>query len=273
VKLLAAAAAAGIAWAGWIEPRRLVTVRRTLHLPHWPLEGVRLGVLSDLHAGALYAGPPAIARAVERLNAEQPDVMLLLGDFVDAHPIWGGRISPEVVAGELAELRSPLGSFAVLGNHDWKAVGNRMWTALTGAGITVLENCAVELTAPGGRFVVSGLADLRHRRPDLPSAFAGVPRDAATILLSHDPDVFPYLPDRVALTLAGHTHGGQIAIPRLRRLAIPSRYGERYARGHIVEHGRHLYVTSGVGTSGLPLRAFAPPEVVILELRPTRPRA
>jgi predicted MPP superfamily phosphohydrolase len=86
------------------------------------------------------------------------------------------------------------------------------------------------------------------------------------ILLSHDPDVFPLVPERVAITLSGHTHGGQVAIPLLRRLVIPSRYGERYARGHIVEDGRHLYVTSGLGTSGLPVRLLAPPEIVVLEL-------
>jgi predicted MPP superfamily phosphohydrolase len=128
----------------------------------------------------------------------------------------------------------------------------------------VLENTA---TAKRG-FHVAGLADLRRRRPDLPATLAQVPPDSPVILLAHDPDVFPYVPDRVALTLAGHTHGGQVAIPFLRRPAIPSRHGERYARGHVVEQGRHLYVTSGLGTSGLPFRALAPPETVILELRP-----
>jgi hypothetical protein len=99
------------------------------------------------------------------------------------------------------------------------------------------------------------------------SALASVPPGEPVVLLSHDPDVFPHVPDRVALTLAGHTHGGQVAIPLLRRPAIPSAYGERYARGHVVEDGRHLYVSSGLGTSGLPLRLLAPPEIVVLELR------
>jgi uncharacterized protein len=262
------AAGAALAWAGWIEPRRLVTVRRTLELPRWPaaLDGVRLGLLSDIHAGAPHVGPKAIARAVERLNAEAPDAMLLLGDFIDAHVLWGGRIAPELIARELAELRAPLGRFAVLGNHDWKQVGDGMWRALTEAGIEVLEN----RSAPAGDFHVAGLADLRLRRPDLPSALAGVPKETSVILLAHDPDVFPFVPDRVALTVSGHLHGGQVALPVIRRPAIPSRYGERYARGHVVEEGRHLYVSSGLGTSGLPLRLLARPEVVILELR--RPR-
>jgi uncharacterized protein len=261
----AVAAAAALAWVGWIEPRRLVTVRRTIELPHWPaaLDGVRLGVLTDIHAGAPHAGPKAIARAVERLNDEAPDAMLLLGDYIDAHPLWGGRVPPEDIARELGALRAPRGVFAVLGNHDWKQAGDRMWRALEDAGIEVLENRA----APAGDFWVAGLADLRCRRPDLPRTLAGVPPDAPVVLLAHDPDVFPYVPDRVALTLSGHLHGGQVAIPVLRRPALPSRYGERYARGHIVEDDRHLYVSSGLGTSGLPLRFLAPPEVVVLELR------
>jgi uncharacterized protein len=265
VKQLAALAGATLAWAALVEPRRLVTVRRTLHLPRWPaaVDGLRVGVLSDLHAGAPHAGRKAIARAVERLNAERPDAMLLLGDFTDAHPLWGGRLPPAAIAAELADLRSPLGTFAVLGNHDWARARHSMWLALSGAGIQVLENRAVK----AGDVHIAGLADLRRRRPDLPRTLEHVPPGAPVILLAHDPDVFPFVPHRVALTLSGHLHGGQVAIPILRLPAIPSRYGERYARGHVVEEGRHLYVTSGLGTSGLPLRLLRPPEIVILELR------
>ena len=259
------AALAAAAYAGWVEPRRLVTVRRTLELTRWPaaLDGLRLGVLSDIHAGAPHVGTNAIARAVEALNAERPEIMLLLGDFIDAHVLWGGRVPPRDVARELSALSAPLGTFAVLGNHDWKQAGHEMWRALEDAGIVVLENRAVA----AGDLYVAGLADLRLRRPDLPGALAGVPADAPVVLLAHDPDVFPFVPERVALTLSGHLHGGQVAIPVLRRPAIPSHYGERYVRGHVVEDGRHLYVSSGLGTSGLPLRLLAPPEVVILELR------
>jgi uncharacterized protein len=260
---LVAAGAAVAAYAGLVEPRRLVTVRKTLALPNWPraLNGFRVGFLSDIHAGALYAGPSAIARAVDRINAERPDVALLGGDYIDAHPLWGGdRIAPETIARGLARLEPP--AIAVLGNHDWRQAGIRMRRALEWEGIEVLENRAVE--AHGVH--IAGLADLRNRRVDLPGTLAAVPAGAPVILLSHDPDVFPFVPTRVALTLSGHTHGGQVAIPLLRRLVIPSRYGERYARGHIVEEGRHLYVTSGLGTSGLPVRLFAPPEIVVLEL-------
>ena len=268
MKAIAALGGATLAWAGLVEPRRLVTVRRTLHLPRWPaaVDGLRVGVLSDLHAGAPHAGRKAIARAVDRVNAEAPDAMLLLGDFTDAHPVWGGRVTPAEIAAELSGLRSPLGTFAVLGNHDWKRAGFAIWEALRDAGIEVLENRAVK----AGDVYIAGLADLRSRRPDLPGALDGIPPDAPVILLAHDPDVFPFVPHRVPLTLSGHLHGGQVAIPLLRLPAIPSRYGERFVRGHVVEDGRHLYVTSGLGTSGLPVRLFRPPEIVILELRSDR---
>ena len=258
------------AYACLVEPRRLVVRRWTLALPRWPaaLAGLRVGVMTDLHAGVLHAGEGAIARWVARMNAEAPDVVLLAGDFTDAHPLYGRRLSPERIAERLAELEAPLGPVAVLGNHDWRAYGMRMWTALSAAGIPVLENDALALDAPGGRLHVAGLADLRLRRPNLALALADVPDQEPVIMLSHNPDVFPFVPSRVALTVSGHTHGGQVAIPYVRHPVMPSRHGERYARGHIVEHGRHLVVSTGLGTSGIPVRLFAPPELLVLELHP-----
>jgi predicted MPP superfamily phosphohydrolase len=259
-------AGAGLAvYAGWVEPRRLVVRELELVLPHWParLAGLKAGVMSDLHAGVPHAGIGAIARAVDELNAREPDVHLLLGDYLDASQKWRRPLAPERIAKELARLEAPNGVVAVIGNHDWRNSGDRMWRALEQVGITVLEDEAVALDG----FWVAGLADLRHRRPDIGKALREVPPGAPVLMLSHDPDLFPGVPNRVSLTLAGHTHGGQVAIPGLRRPTLPSYYGERYARGHIVEHGRHLLVTSGVGTSGLPIRFLAPPEVYVLTLR------
>jgi uncharacterized protein len=269
VKALAAAALAGLAaWAAWIEPRRLVVRDLDLILPRWPerLSGLRAGVMSDLHAGVPHAGLDKVARAVDALNEREPDVQLLLGDYLDASQFLRRNLKPEAVADQLARLRSPLGTYAVIGNHDWRNSGDRMWRALSARGVTVLEDRAVELHAPGGPFWVAGLADMRHRMPDVVHALRDVPPDAPVIVLSHDPDLFPRMPSRVALMLAGHTHGGQVAIPVLRRPLLPSYYGERYARGYIVEDDRHLLVTSGVGTSGLPVRFLAPPEVLHVTL-------
>src|SRR4029453_7108863 len=111
----------------------------------------------------------------------------------DASQFLKRDLKPDVVAGELARLRAPLGTGAVLGNHDWRSSGDRMWRALAARGITVLEDRAVELRAPGGPFWVAGLADMRHRMPNVISALREVPHDAPGIVLSHDPDLSPRL--------------------------------------------------------------------------------
>ena len=129
---------------------------------------------------------------------------------------------------------------------------------------------ALDDVAAGVALAVAGWdpAALDERDVDLEAALTRVPEHAAVLMFSHDPDLFPRVPARVALTLSGHTHGGQVAVPLLRRRWIPSRYGERYAGGHVVEGGRQLFITRGVGSSGVPVRLGAPPEVVVLKLRP-----
>ena len=107
---------------------------------------------------------------------------------------------------------------------------------------------------------------MRHRFPDIRAALRGPPPDAAVLLAVHDPDYFPQVPARVALTVSGHLHGGQVNVPLLRRLALPTAHGERFIAGHVVERGRHLYVSAGLGTAGLPLRLRRPPEVPVLRL-------
>jgi predicted MPP superfamily phosphohydrolase len=259
--------AAAVAWrALWQEPRSDRIREPTLALERWPphLAGLRVAMLADLHAGAPHVDAARLERLVSELNRRTPDLVLLLGDFVDPTVHGGTPLAPEAVAEALGGLRAPLGTFAVLGNHDWANGGERVAAALAAAGIAVLENDAVA----AGPLALVGLADVREREPDVAGALAGVPPGAPVIALSHDPDLFPQVPDRVALTLSGHTHGGQVALPRVRRRRIPSRFGERYARGHVVEGGRHLYITSGFGTSGWPVRLFAPAEAVILRLMP-----
>jgi CheY-like chemotaxis protein len=128
---------------------------------------------------------------------------------------------------------------------------------------------AEDAIAAGAELWVAGVEDSRHRRPDVARALRDVPDGAPVILMAHDPDLFPQVPARVALTVSGHLHGGQVGVPLVRRPFLPSRFGERYARGHKVEGGRHLFVTSGLGTTGWPVRLLAPPEIVILRLRPS----
>ena len=180
---------------------------------------------------------------------------------------FGGRVDPEPIAARLGAVSTRCGAVAVLGNHDWIDDGPRVARALRRAGIRVLENEATRLVRVPEELWVAGVADATTRLPDIGRALAAVPEDAAVLLLSHDPDVFPRVPARVALTLSGHTHGGQVDVPVARRAWTPSRCGERYAGGHVVEDGRHLVVSRGVGNSRLPIRLGVPPEIVLLRLR------
>ena len=256
-------------WAVVIEPGQ-VTIRSSEIAPaRWPasLSGTRIALLGDIHTGAPHISPDKLRAIVAETNAANPDVVVLLGDYVIHGVVGGDFVAPEITAEILAGLRAPGGVTAVLGNHDWWYDGPRVRRALEARGIVVLENAARSVRLPAGTVWLAGLADLWTRQPDIAGSLATVPSGAPVILLTHSPDVFPDVPLRVTLTLAAHTHGGQVRIPPFRAPVVPSRFGSRYAAGHVVESGRHLFVTTGVGTSILPVRFAVPPEVALLTLR------
>ena len=265
-RLAAAAlgAAAGVVAyrAAWREPRSLVCPEIPLALPAWPAahDGLRVALVADLHAGAAHSTPDRVAATVDAVLALEADVHLLLGDYLDSTHLGDGRARVRDVAEQLGRLPA---AYAVLGNHDWRAAGPAMGWALRQSGVRVLENEAAELR---DGLWVAGIACMRHRFPDIRAALRGPPPDAAVLLAVHDPDYFPQVPARVALTVSGHLHGGQVNVPLLRRLALPTAHGERFIAGHVVERGRHLYVSAGLGTAGLPLRLRRPPEVPVLRL-------
>jgi uncharacterized protein len=239
-----------------------------LELPAWPpaLAGLRVAVIADLHAGSPQIDEERIEQIVDLVNAQSVDLVALLGDYIDPTVALGDWIEPERIAARLGRLESRLGTYAVLGNHDWSHAGARMGQAMRDAGIELLENRAVGVNAGAGLWI-AGLGDLLKRTADLEGTLAQVPDDAPVLLFSHNPDVFPQVPPRAALTLSGHTHGAQVDIPVLRDKLTPSRFGARYTGGHIVEDGRHLYVSDGIGTSRLPVRFRAKPELPVLELQ------
>ena len=262
--------AALAAWSLWLEPDRLVVRRVTLSLADWPAghRPLRLAVLSDIHAGAPFITAEKIDAVVAAINRQRPDAIVLLGDVVIHGVIGGDFITPEDLAPRLARLTAPLGVYGVLGNHDWWLDGRRVKRAMQSAGIAMIDNAARRIERPGGAFWLVGVGDAWEGAPDIGGTLAKVVDQAPVIVATHNPDLFPEVPRRVALTLAGHTHGGQVNLPLLGRLVVPSRFGARYAAGPIVEGGRHLYVTTGLGTSILPVRFRVPPEIVLLTIRP-----
>lgn len=255
-------------WAFWIGPGRLVVREVELVLPLWAAEhaGLRVAVLTDLHVGSPRQGEEMLRRIVRETNAVDPDVIVLLGDLVTQGMAGGRFVEPERIAGTLADLEAPLGTFAVLGNHDAWFDAERVARALRENGIPVLEDSAASIEWEGRSFWISGVSDLWTGAHNVGAALADVPDDAPVLLITHNPDVFPEIPARVSLTLAGHTHGGQVKLPVIGAPIVPSRFGQRYAAGHVVEGGRHLYVGTGTGTSIVPVRLGVPPEVVVLTL-------
>jgi predicted MPP superfamily phosphohydrolase len=131
----------------------------------------------------------------------------------------------------------------------------------------VLDNESTELNTRGGPFYLVGLADLWEGNQEIAETIARIPEGAPVIALTHNPDIFPQLPQRVMLLLAAHTHGGQVRFPLIGSVVQSSRYGERYVAGHVFENGHHLFVTTGIGTSIVPVRFGVPPEIVLLTLK------
>jgi predicted MPP superfamily phosphohydrolase len=259
-----------------IEPEGLVVTRYALTPSGWPADRqLSIAVIADLHAGGPDMLLPHVRHVVDTANQLRPDLVVLLGDFIARYKFASIRVEDLLWAAELARLRAPLGTWAILGNHDWWYDLHGVRSALADVRIPLLENDAVLLGAPGQKFWLAGIGDqlahsLGHGRfrgiDDLPGTLARVRTNDPVVLLVHEPDIFPRVPARVALTLAGHTHGGQIRLPLIWPAFVPSKYGARYAYGHVVENNRHMIVSGGLGTSTIPARLGVPPEVVHIEL-------
>jgi predicted MPP superfamily phosphohydrolase len=255
-------------WSFLIEPNRLVIHQQPIHLGNWPKEfdGLRIAVISDIHVGGPFIDEQKLKLIVERTNQLQPDLIVLLGDYMSGNSWHGHRVEPEVFAPLLKNLHAPLGVYSILGNHDWWYDGEKVRAALEQNGIKVLENETAEVKWRGSSFWLAGLAD-RWTRPQLINeTIARIPPGQTIIALTHNPDIFPGLPQRVPLLLAGHTHGGQVNLPLIGRPIEPSEFGQRYAAGVVFENGHHLFVTTGIGTSIMPVRFRVTPEIVLLTI-------
>lgn len=230
-------------------------------------EPLRLVLLSDIHVGGPDMPPSRVRHIVDLVNATSPDLVLIAGDFVSDKRSSTRIYSVSDAIAPLSGLRSRLGTVAVLGNHDhWRdAIAIR--TKLRQAGIRVLDNDAVRI----GPLTIGGVDDPYTGNDQLGRTLPRMRSEGRPfVLLSHSPDIFPQVPSDVALTVAGHTHCGQIRLPLIGAVSTMSDYGERYACGRIDENGRTLIVSAGLGTSILPLRLGAAPDFWVIELRPRR---
>jgi predicted MPP superfamily phosphohydrolase len=256
-------------WSFWWEPASLVVRDEALSLA-WPgTTGPRIAVLADLHVGSPFNDLARLKELVRRTNATSPDVICILGDLVTQGVRGGTFVPPEDIGAILADLRAPAGVFAVLGNHDGWFNHDRVARALVKHHVRVVEDTAVRIETGGSGWWLAGVSDLWTGRHDIAGALDAAKDDGSpVILMTHNPDLFPDVPARVALTLAGHTHGGQVWLPLIGRPIVPSQFGQRFAAGHIVEGGRHLYVATGVGTSIFPVRLGVPPAIPVIRIVP-----
>lgn len=252
-----------LVWAIWVEPRSLRISSYSLPLldkSNRHLDGMTIAVVADLHVGSPHITLDKVAQIVAMTNAAAPDLILLPGDFV-AHVVGGRTIPAMEIANALKPLNAPMGVYAVLGNHDWWEDHDTITQALESAGIIVLEN---KLTTLPNDLKLVGLSDVHAGVFDS----SVIPHQGPVLCMTHTPDAFPDLPDACFLTVAGHTHGGQIRLPFIPPFWTPSDYRARYAAGWITEGARHLFVSTGIGTSIFPLRLGVPPEISLLTLKP-----
>ena len=223
--------------------------------------------MSDLHAGSHADDVARLTAIVKEAAAFKPDLVLHGGDFVNMQLFGGGRLSPYAVARILAPLDAPLGRFAVLGNHDYNYGAGEISAALMNEGIIVLHDEKRDLAFEGRRIELIGLPDTRRLRDSGRALLAGLLSETPTIILTHDPYWFAHVPKGPYLTLAGHTHGGQIRLPVIGALRNASRAPLRWTYGFVREDQRVLYVTSGIGTSGIPFESAFLPEYAIQYLK------
>jgi uncharacterized protein len=255
-------------------------------IANWPEDlELTIAVIADIHACYPWMSEERVGDIVDLANAQKPDLTVLLGDYVCTHRLVSGYVPPGAWAEQLARLEAPLGVYAILGNHDWWSAAiptdapdnsRSVRRALAEAGVPLLENQSVRLSQRGRPFWLTGLGDLLARVPnlrhghgadDLPAAMRMINDDAPAILLVHEPYFFTWVPERFALTLAGHMHGGQVNLPIIGApVGLLKRRSSKYIYGEYALGEKRMIVSGGLGTSLAPVRILRPPEVVMVKL-------
>ena len=259
-------------YAWFVEPNQLVIRRVEIVSAEWSGPPITIAAISDTHVGGPHVDAARMGRIVQRINALRPELVVLLGDYVNGHthPFERTPAENQEITGGIATfaaIRARYGVVGVIGNHDVWYDRTDVQTAMENAGVATLWNRHIVIRRSGGEpIVVAGLADFTTGEPNFADALDGAPEGANTLVISHSPDPFAEMPRGPALMLAGHGHCGQVTIPLVGRPIVPL-VNDRYACGLVQEDGKQMYVTGGIGTSMIPVRFLNPPEIVLITLR------
>jgi hypothetical protein len=234
----------------------IVVHRFAVELATWHGSPLRIAQLTDLHVNMNLPGD-YYRRAFDLAAECEPDLVVLTGDFVS---------KPDDVSA-LARVLRPCGkrgTFAVLGNHDYWSGAEAVRSAIRDAGLTLLTDNSVRVPMDGGAVQITGCDCPWGASPcTVPDPGDGIPR----LVLSHTPDnIYRISRQSADIVFSGHCHAGQMRIPLLGSIVVPSVYGRRFDHGHFVVHGTHLFVASGIGTAGLPFRVYCQPDIFVVDV-------
>ena len=278
-----------LVWGFFIEPNRLVVNQYEISPKGWLKAHDRLKIvaISDLHGGSAFMDKEKLRTVVREANAQNPDLIVLLGDFVSQQhtdaPVRQRplKMSIEDIADSIKGLTAKYGVIAVIGNHDDWYDRAKVRAALERAGIIVLVDEVHKIQINGEPVHIAGLRDFMDIEEtgdwrdfvQTTKATLEEIQSGSIIALDHSPDVVPLITgrnlvhERLRLIMAGHTHGGQVWFPLYGSPIVPSNYGQRFNYGNMVHNGVDVFVTTGVGTSIMPVRFLVPPEIAVIEVR------
>ncbi|MDM5156179.1 metallophosphoesterase [Bacillus sp. DX1.1] len=260
----------GYYYAKYIEPRLLSFTHHSLRSPLIPknFHGVKIVQFSDLHLG-YYFSLQQLSKIVSKINETQPDIVFFTGDLIDDYQTYS---ETPFVSSILRNIRAPLGKFAIYGNHDHGGYGTEYYSQIMReAGFEVLQNAEKRIyLLDDSEISIFGIDDMLLGNPEIDATLQHAQKEMYTIVLVHEPDIAPKIANfPVNLQLSGHSHGGQVQLPFFGAIVTPT-LAKHYIESfyHIQEaHSLLLYVNRGLGTTRVPFRFMARPEITVFTLQ------